>query len=83
MPKITEKNINIATVVVLCFIFIMIGGIFFDLHEHTPAYKRSPLYWPIAIAFSSAGGTTLFGMFLTVVMPINLLHTIKGFQFKR
>lgn len=83
MPKITKKDVNTATVVILCFVFIMIGGIFYDIHEHTPAYRRSPIYWPIAIAFSSAGGTTLFGMLLPLVMPQDILSAIQSFQFKK
>lgn len=71
------KKLHTATTIVLCMVFIVIGGLFYDIHEHTPSYKRLPILWPIAIAFSSAGGTTLFNMFLNATLPAELSSSIS------
>jgi len=80
MIAITKKTINTATVAIISIVLIILGGILYDIHDHTPAYRRSPLYRPFAIAFSSAGGATLFGMLLAVILPTQLKQTMLEYK---
>ena len=69
------KSINLLTVILISLSFICIGGTLYDLntHQKNNRYQQS-LSWPLAIGFSTAGGSVILGLFLKHFLPLNILN---------
>jgi uncharacterized membrane protein len=74
---LSKKNVNLLTIIIIAFIFIFIGGVLFDLSNNQESHTTQPLYWPLAIGFSSSGGALLIGIFLRTLLPFELLQEIQ------
>jgi len=57
------------TTIIIALILINIGGIFFDIHNNLPYKYNEPIYWPLAIGFSSAGGILIVRLILRTLLP--------------
>lgn len=68
----TAENINLLTIILIALSFICIGGTLYDLNTHQK-YHTQPLFWSLAIAFSTAGGSIILGLFLKHLLPSNLM----------
>lgn len=75
---LTQENINLITVIILAMVFMTIGGIFYDIHSHLPLHEREPIYWPMSIGFSSAGGALIIGLLMKTLLPIDLFNDMKS-----
>lgn len=80
---LSRTNINLITIILISLSFICIGGAFYDLHTSQDMHMQQPLFWPVAIGFSSAGGAILLGLFIKTFLPTELLnemHDIKKYK---
>jgi hypothetical protein len=71
----TVESINLLTIILISLSFICIGGTLYDLntHQKNQQYQQS-LYWPLAIGFSTAGGSVILGLFLKHFLPSHILN---------
>ena len=70
----TAENINLLTIILIALSFICIGGTLYDLNAHQKNNRyQQALYWPLAIGFSTAGGSIILGLFLKHLLPSNLM----------
>ena len=80
---LSRKNVNLLTIILIAMSFICIGGTFYDLNNSQDMHMKQPLFWPLAIGFSSAGGALLLGLVLKTLLPTELMdemQTIKKFK---
>lgn len=71
-----ETSILITTIII-SLILINIGGIFFDIHNNLPCKYNEPIYWPLAIGFSSAGGILIVRLILRSILPNEIYSNMK------
>jgi hypothetical protein len=63
--------------------FILIGGALFELSNSQDSIDNQPLFWPLAVGFSSAGGAIIIGLFLKHLLPdaiMNEMINIKKYK---
>jgi uncharacterized membrane protein len=77
---LSKKNVNLLTIIIMAFIFIFVGGVLYDLSNNQESHTTQPLYWPLAIGFSSAGGAILIGLFLRTLLPVELLQEMRDLK---
>jgi hypothetical protein len=80
---LSRKNVNLLTIILISISFICLGGTFYDLHSSQGMHMKQPLFWPLAIGFSSAGGGLLLGLLLKIALPEELMlemRSIKKFK---
>ena len=73
---------TVLTIIVICisFIFINISGILYDIYDHTIPEKKNPLFWSLAIAFSSAGGVILLRLVTKKLLLENIINHMDNIK---
>jgi hypothetical protein len=74
------QNINLLTIILLAMSFICIGGVFYDLSSSQDMHMRQPLFWPLAIGFSSGGGSIIIGLLLKHLLPTELMDEMRSIK---
>lgn len=77
---LNRENINLLTIILIAFSFICIGGTLYDLHTSQDMHMSQPLFWPLAIGFSSAGGALLLGLLLKFALPDELMTEMQNIK---
>jgi hypothetical protein len=75
-----QENINLVTIILISLSFIFIGGTLYELNSNQNTKYKQPLLWPLAIGFSSAGGTIIIGLFLKHCLPYELMDQMKNIK---
>jgi hypothetical protein len=72
-----KNTVVLLTTIVIALILINLGGVFFDIHNNLPYKYNEPIYWPLAIGFSSAGGILIVRLILRTILPPTLYLNMK------
>lgn len=72
-----KETTILLTTIVISLILINIGGIFFDIHNNLPYIYNEPIYWPLAIGFSSAGGLLIVRLILKNILPRDIYLNMR------
>jgi len=72
-----KDTVLLLTTIVIALILINIGGMFFDIHNNLPYKYNEPIYWPLAIGFSSAGGILIVRLILRTILPSVIYLNMK------
>lgn len=72
-----KNTVVLLTTIVIALILINLGGVFFDIHNNLPYKHNEPIYWPLAIGFSSAGGILIVRLILRTILPPTLYLNMK------
>ena len=72
-----KETTILLTTIVIALILINIGGIFFDIHNNIPYRYNEPIYWPLAIGFSSAGGLLIIRLILRSILPRDIYLNMR------
>ena len=75
-----NKNILLIVTIIISLIFMNIGSIFFDIHNNLPCEYNEPIYWPLAIGFSSLGGIILVRLILYKIIPTDIWKNINNIK---
>jgi hypothetical protein len=73
-----KKTTILLTTIIIALILITIGGIFFDIHNNLPYQHNEPIYWPLAIGFSSAGGVLIVRLILRSILPNDIYMNMRA-----
>ena len=71
------NNIALITIIIISLTLINIGCAFFDIHSNIPYKYNSPIYWPLAIGFSSIGGIILTNIIIKYIIPDSIYKNIN------
>jgi len=77
---LSRENVNLLTIILIAMSFICIGGVFYDLSNSQDMHMRQPLFWPLAIGFSSAGGSLMIGLLLKHFLPIEIMEEMRSIK---
>lgn len=77
---LSRKNVNLLTIILIAMSFICIGGVFYDLSNSQDMHMRQPLFWPLAIGFSSAGGALMIGLLLKHFLPFEIMEEMRSIK---
>lgn len=77
---LSRKIVNLLTIILIAMSFICIGGVFNDLSNSQDMHMRQPLFWPLAIGFSSAGGGLILGLVLKHFLPFELIEEMRNIK---
>lgn len=72
-----NNNVNLITTIIVALILINIGCMFFDINSNVPYQHNEPIYWPLAIGFSSTGGFIIVNLLLKYIIPSDIWNNIK------
>lgn len=72
-----NNTVILLTTIIIALILINIGGIFFDIHNNLPYKYNEPIYWPLAIGFSSAGGILIVRLILRTLLPSSIYLNMR------
>ena len=75
--------INLITIILLSISLMFIGCAFYDLNSSGDAYDHNPIYWPLALGFTSTSSVILLGLIFKYLMPddlMNEMQTIKQYK---
>jgi len=72
-----KDTVLLLTTIVIALILINIGGMFFDIHNNLPYKYNEPIYWPLAIGFSSACVILIFRLILRTILPSFIYLNMK------
>jgi len=73
-------DVHLLNIELIALSFICIGGVFNDLSNSQDMHMRQPLFWPLAIGFSSAGGGLMIGLFLKHFLPFELMEEMRSIK---
>lgn len=77
---ITQSNINLATIIIISFGFIFLGGAFFYIHNEPGIAEKNPFFWALGIGMASGGGALLIGILNKHLLPKELLVEINNIK---
>jgi hypothetical protein len=80
---ITQENIHLISVIILSLGLIFLGGALFYKHNDPPLHERNPIFWALAIALASGGGSILLGLIFKTLLPKELSNTIKNIKSQK
>jgi len=72
-----NKNIRLITTILIALILVNLGSLFFDINSNTPYKYNEPIYWPLAIGFSSMGGIIIVNLILKCLIPSDIWDEIR------
>jgi hypothetical protein len=56
------------------------GGALFYQHSAPPVHDRNPIFWALAIALASGGGSVLMGIIMKHLMPYEISQKMKTYK---
>ena len=77
---LTQANINLISVIIISLGLIFLGGALFYQHNASPLHERNPIFWALAIALASGGGSVLVGLIFKTLLPKELSETMRGLK---
>ena len=72
-----NKNSKLIITIIVALILINLGRICFDINSNVPYKYNEPIYWPLAIGFSSIGGFIIVNLILKNILPEEIWAEIK------
>jgi hypothetical protein len=80
---ITQVNIHLISVILISIGLIFLGGAFFYQHNSLPLHERNPIFWSLAIALASGGGSVLVGLVFKTILPKEISDQMKTLKFEK
>lgn len=77
---LTQANIHLISIIFISMGLIFIGGALFYQHSTLPIHERNPMFWALAIALASGGGSVLVGMIMKHILPEDLIKQMKQYK---
>jgi drug/metabolite transporter (DMT)-like permease len=77
---LTKSNIHLITIIFISIGLIFIGGALFYQHSAPPVHERNPIFWALAIALASGGGSVLVGIIMKHLMPYEISQQMKTYK---
>ena len=77
---LTQANIHLITIIFISIGLIFIGGSLFYQHSAPPIHERNPIFWALAMALTSGGGSVLVGIIMKYMLPYEISQQMKTYK---
>ena len=77
---LTQENVHLISIILISMGLIFIGGALFYQHSVLPIHERNPVFWALAIALASGGGSVLVGLIMKNILPEDLIKQMKNYK---
>ena len=77
---LTQENLHLVSIIFISLGLIFLGGALFYQHSAPPIHKRNPIFWALAIALASGGGSVLIGIIMSQIMPCDLIKQMQLYK---
>jgi hypothetical protein len=77
MLNVTDANIHLITVILIAIGLIFLGGSLFYIHSTQQSHERNPIFWALAIALASGGGSILINLIFKTVLPLQISQIMR------
>jgi hypothetical protein len=79
----TKSNIHLIIIILISIGMIFLGGALFYMHNTPPPHERNPIFWALAIAIASGGGSILTGLMYKTLLPTEISKSIKELKSEK
>jgi hypothetical protein len=77
MLNLTDANIHLITVILISIGLIFLGGSLFYMHSTPQPHERNPIFWALAIALASVGGSILINLIFKTILPVQISQKMR------
>jgi hypothetical protein len=75
--NLTYDNIHLITVILIAIGLIFLGGSLFYIHSTPQPHERNPIFWALAIALASGGGSILINLISKTMLPLQISQKMR------